>query len=155
MSDSLWPHGLQHARLPCPLLSLRVLLKLMSINSVMPSNNLILCCPFLFLSSLFPSIRVFSSGRLFASGGQSIGAFSFSISPSSEYSGRISFCCPRNSQESPPAPQFKTSILRHSAFFIVKLSHPYMTIGKTIALTICTLSAKWFLYFLICCLGLS
>ena len=114
----------------------------MSAESVMPSNHLILCHPRLLLPSLFPSIRVFSSGRLFASGGQSIGTFSFSISPSNEYSGLISFCCPRNSQESPPAPQFKTSILWHSAFFIVKQSHPYMTIGKTIALTICTFVSK-------------
>ena len=74
MSNSLRPHGVQHARLPCPSPTPRVNSKFMSIESVMPSNHLILCFPFLLLPSIFPSIRVFSPvSQLFASGGQSIG----------------------------------------------------------------------------------
>ena len=73
MSDSLWPHGLQHARLPCPSLSLELCLKLISIGSVMPSNHLILC-HLLLLSSIFPSIRVFSSESTFPIRWPSIGA---------------------------------------------------------------------------------
>ena len=76
MSNSLWPHGLQHARSPCPGYP-RIswsLPKFMSIESVMPSNHLILCCPLLLLSSTFPSIRVFPMSWLFTSGGQIIGA---------------------------------------------------------------------------------
>ena len=106
------------------------LLKLMSIELVMPSNHLILCCPFLLLPSIFPCIRVFWS-------------FSFSISPSSEYSGLIFF---RMDWLDLLAVQgilksllqyhsSKASILCLSAFFIVQLSDPYMTTGKTIALT--------------------
>ena len=73
MSDSLWPHGLQHARLPCPSPS-PSLLKLMFIEFVMASSHLILCRPFLLLSSIFPSIRVFLMSQLFTSGDQSFGA---------------------------------------------------------------------------------
>ena len=72
VSDSLQPHGLQHARLPCPSPTPRACLKLMSIESVMPSNHFILCCPLL-LPSIFPSIRVFPMSQFFASSGQSIG----------------------------------------------------------------------------------
>ena len=74
MSDSLWPHGLQHARLPCPITNSWSLLKLMSIKSVMPSSHLILCRPLLLLPSIFPSIGVFSKESVFPSGGKSIGA---------------------------------------------------------------------------------
>ena len=74
MSDSLWPRGLQHVRLPCLSLSPRVLLKFMSIESVMPSNHLILCCPSPFRLSSFPASRSFPVSQLFISGGQSIGA---------------------------------------------------------------------------------
>ena len=73
VSDSLWPHGLQHARLPCPSLSLS-LLKLMSIESLMPSNHLIFCCPLLLLPSIFLASRCFPTSWLFASDGQNIGA---------------------------------------------------------------------------------
>ena len=73
MFHSLWPYGLQHTRPPCPSPT-PSLLKLMSIESVMPSNHLILCRPLLLLPSIFPSIRVFKMSQLFASGGQSIGA---------------------------------------------------------------------------------
>ena len=110
------------------------LLKLRSTELVMPSNHLILF--HLLLPSLFPSIRSFPMSWLFTSGG-----FSFSISPSNEYSGLISFridwfdvlAVQGNSQESSPAPQVKRSILRHLAVFLVQLSHTYMTTGKTIA----------------------
>ena len=122
------------------------LLKLMSIESVMPSNNLILCCPHLFLPSIFPSIRVFSNELVLCIRWPKYWSFSFIISPSNEYSGLISF---RMSWLDLLAVQetlksllqhnsSKASILWHSAFFTVQLSHPYMTTGKTIALTIWT-----------------
>ena len=114
-----------------------------SIESVMPSNLLILCCPLLLLPSIFPSIRVFSGESALHIRWPKYGSFSFIISQSKEYSGLISF---RMDWLDPLAVQgtlksllqhhrSKTSILRHSAFFIVQLSHPYMTTGKTIALT--------------------
>ena len=82
VSDSLRPHGLQHARLPCPSWSL---LKLMSFESVMLSNHLILCCPLLLLPSIFPSIRVFSSEPVLLIRWPKYWSFSFSINPSKEY----------------------------------------------------------------------
>ena len=88
MPDSLQPHGLQHARLPCPLLS-PGLLKPMSIELVMPSNHLILCPPLLLPLSIFPSIRIFSNESVLHRRWPKY--WSFSISPSSEYSGLISF----------------------------------------------------------------
>ena len=119
---------------------LRSLLKLMSIELVMPSNHLTLCCPLLLPPSIFPSIRIFSN-EFFVSGGQSIG-FSFSISPSNEYSGLISFrmdwldllAVQGTLKSLLQHHRSKASILQHSAFFTVQLSHPYMTTGKTIAL---------------------
>ena len=89
MSGSLRPHGLQHARLPCPSNSWS-LLKLMSIGSVMPSNYLIFCRP-LPLPSIFPNIMVFSSELVLCIGWPKYCSFSFSTSPSNEYSGLISF----------------------------------------------------------------
>ena len=89
MSDSLRPHGLQHARLPCPSPTPGSLLKLMSIESVMPFNHLILCHPLLLLPSIFPSIRVFSNESVLHIRWPKY--WSFSISPSNEYSGLISF----------------------------------------------------------------
>ena len=122
------------------------LLKLMSIESVMPSSHLILCCPLLLLPSVFPSIRVFSSESVLRIRWQKYWSFSFSISPSNEYSGLISF---RTDWLDLLAVQgtlnsllqhhsSKASIFQCSAFFIVQLPHPYMTTGKTIALTRCT-----------------
>ena len=119
------------------------LLKLTSIESVMPSNHLILCHPLLLLSSIFPSIRVFSNEAALRIRWPKYWSFSFNISPSNEYSGLISF---RTDWLDHLAVQgtlksllqhhsSKASILLHSAFFIVQLSHPYMTTGKTIALT--------------------
>ena len=89
-SDSLWPHGLKHTRLPCPSLSLS-LLKLTSIVSVMPFNQLILCRPLLLLPSIFPSINVFSDKSALRIRWPKYRRFSFSISPSNEYLGMISF----------------------------------------------------------------
>ena len=120
----------------------RSLLKLMSVESVMPSNQLILCRPLL-LPSLFPSIRVFSSESALDIRGSKCWSFSVSISPSNEHLGLISF---RMDWLDLPAVQgtlksllqhhsSKASILRCSAFFIVQLTHPYMTTGKTTALT--------------------
>ena len=128
------------------------LLKLMSTELMMPSYHLILCRPFLLLPSIFLSIRVFSNESVLPIRWPKFWSFSFSISisPSSEHSGLISFKIdwfnlnsPRDSQESSPTPHSsKASILQRSAFFTVQLSHPYMTTGKTIALTRQTLVGK-------------
>ena len=91
VSGSLRPLGLQHTRLPCPITNSWNLLKLMSIELVMPSIYLILCCPLLLLSSVFPSSRVFFSESVLHVRWPKYWSFSFSISPSNEYSGPISF----------------------------------------------------------------
>ena len=116
----------------------RSLLKLMSIKSVMPCSHLILCLPL--LHSVFPSIRVFSDESVLHITWPTDWTFSFSISPSSEYSGLISFrmdwldlLAVQVTQESSPIPQFKS--INSAPSFIIQLSYPYMTIGKTIALT--------------------
>ena len=132
----------------------------MSIEWAMPSNHLILCRPLLLQPSIFPSIRAFSNESVLHIRWPKYWSFSFSISPSNEYSGLISFrvdscCSPRDSQESSPNHSSKASILRCSAFFTVQLSHPYMTTGKTIALTRQTFVDKVCLFFLICYLGWS
>ena len=119
------------------------LLKLMSVELVMPSNHLILCHPLLLPLSIFPSIRVFSNESVLHIRWPKYWSFSFSISPSNEYSGSISFrmdwldllAVHRTLKSLLHHHSSKASILRHSAFFIVQLSHPYMTTGKTIALT--------------------
>ena len=119
------------------------LLKLMSIESVIPSSHLILCHPLLLLPSIFPSIRVFSNESVLHIRWPKYWSFTFSISPANEYSGLISF---RIDWFDLLAGQgtlkillqhhnSKALILWRSAFFIVQLSHPYMTTGKTIALT--------------------
>ena len=123
------------------------LLKLMSIESVMPSNHLILCYPLLLLPSVFPSIRVFSNESVLCIRWPKYWSFSFSISPSNEYSGLISFRIDWFDllavQGSLPQNHSSTaSTLWHSAFFIVQLSHPYTTTGKTIALTRWTFVGK-------------
>ena len=115
----------------------------MSIESVMPSSHLILCRPLLLLPSIFPSIRVFSSESALRTRWPKYWSFSFNISPSNEHPGLISFRMdwldlfavqgtPKSRLQHHSS---KASILWHSAFFIVQLSHSYMTIGKTIALT--------------------
>ena len=126
------------------------LLKFMSIESVMPSNRLILCCPLLLLPSIFPSIRVFSNESFLCIRWPKYWSFSFSISPSSEYSGLISFrmdwldllAVQGTLKSLLQHHSSKASILRRSAFSIVQLSHPYMTTGKTIALTRWTFVGK-------------
>ena len=133
LSDSMRTHGLQHA-------NSWSLLQLMSINQVMPSNRLILCQPLLHLPSMFPSISVLSNESALHIRWPKYWSFIFSISPSNEYSGLISFridwldllavqgtlksLCQHHSS--------KASILRCSAFFTIQLSHPYMTTGITI-----------------------
>ena len=142
VSDSLWPHGLQHARLLC-----------LSPTPGVYSNSCPLswwCHPTIssyvipFSSHLqsFPASGSFQMSQLFASGGQTIGSFSFNISPSNEYSGLISFrmdwfdllAVQGTLKSLLQHHSSKASILWHSAFFIVQLSHPYMTTGKTTAL---------------------
>ena len=116
-------------------------LKLMSIESVMPSNHLILCRPLLLLPSTFPSIRAFSNESGLCIRRPQYWSFSFSISPSNEYSGLISFrmdwfdllAVEGTLKSLLQHHSLKASILWHSAFFMVQLSHPYMTTGKTIA----------------------
>ena len=142
MSNSLRPHGLNKAcQASLSITNSWSLFKLMSIMSVMPSNHLILCQPLLLLPSSFPSIRVFPSESVLCIRWPKY--CSFSISPSNEYSGLISF---RMDWSDFLAVQgtlksllhhhsSKASILWHSAFFIAQLSHLYVTSGKTIALT--------------------
>ena len=121
----------------------RSLPKLMSIKSVMPSNHLILCRPLPLLPSIFPSIRVFSNESILHIRWPKYWSLSFSISPSKEYSGLISFrtdwfdlLAVQGALKSPlQHHSSKVSILWRSAFFLVQLSHPYMTTGKIIALT--------------------
>ena len=123
----------------------------MSIESVMPSNHLILCRrPLLLLPSMFPRIRLFSNESLLCIRSPKYWSFSFSISPSNEYSGLISFrmdwldllAVQGTLKSLLQHHSFKASILQLSAFFIVQLSHPYMTTGKTIALTRWTFVGK-------------
>ena len=130
--------------------STQSLLKLMSINSVMPSDHLILCLPLLLLPSVFPSIRVFSNELVLYISQPKYWSFSFSICPSNEYSGLISFridwldllTVQGTLKSLLQHHSSKASILRCSAFFIVQLSHPYMTTGKKIALTRWTFVGK-------------
>ena len=121
----------------------RTLLKLMSIESVMPSNHLILCHTLLLLPSIFPSIRVFPSESVLHIRWPNYWSFSFSISPSNEYSGLISFrmgwfdllAVEGTLMSLLQHHSSKPSILWLSAFYIVQLSHPYMTTGQTVTLT--------------------
>ena len=115
----------------------------MSIESVMPSNHLILCCPFLLLPSIFPNIRVFSSESALHIRWPKYWRFSFNISPANEHPGLISFrmdwlhllAVQGTLKSLLQHHSSKASILQRSAFFTVQLSHLYMTTGKTIALT--------------------
>ena len=149
-THSLWPHGLQYARLPCPsptpgVYSYTCLLSRWCHPTI--SSSVI---PFSSCLQYFPASGSFPMSQFFASCGQSIGSFSFSISPSNEYSGLISFridwldllTIQGTLKSLLQHPSSKASILQRSAFFIVQLSHPYMTTGKTIALTRWTLLAK-------------
>ena len=139
------------------------LLKPMSIESVMPSNHLILCRPLLLLPPIPPSIRVFSNESTLRIRWPKYWSFSFNISPSNEHTGLISFrmdwldllAVQGTLKSLLQHHSSKASILRSSAFFIVQLSHPYMTIGKTIALTRRTSVGKVMSLFLIGYLGWS
>ena len=117
-----------------------------SIESVMPSNHLILCQPLLLLPSIFPSIKVFSNELVIHIRWPKYWSFCFSIRPSNEYSGlnslRIDWFIPLQSKGLLQHPGSKASILWCSVFFIVQLSHPYMTTGKSIALTRRTFVSK-------------
>ena len=115
----------------------------MSIGSVMPSNHLILCCPLLLPLSIFSSIRVFSTESVLRVKWPKYWRFSFNISPSNEHPGLISFrmdwldllVVQGTLKSLLQHHSSKATVLQHSAFFIVQLSHPYLTTGKTIALT--------------------
>ena len=160
MSNSSQPHGVQPARLTCP----SYLFKLMSSEVVIPSNHFILCCPLLVLPSIFPSIRVFSNESALRIRWPKYWSFSFSISPSNEYSGLISFrigwfdlltvqgtlkILLQNHSS-------KASVLWCSDFFMIQLSHLYMTTEKNHSFVHMEhLSAKQYLCFLVCCLDLS
>ena len=135
----------------------------MSTESVMPSNHLILFCPLLFPPSIFPRSRVFSNEFVLRIRWPKYWSFSYSISPSSEYSGLMSFridwfvlLAHQGTLKSLlQQHSSQASILQCSAFFMVQLSHLYMTTGKTIVLPGWNFVGKVSLYFLICCLGSS
>ena len=138
-------------------------LKLTSIESMMPSSHLILCCPLLLLPLVPPSIRVFSNESTLHMRWPKYWSFSFSISLSNEHPGLISFrmdwldllAVQGTLKSFLQHHSSKASILRRSAFFTVQLSHPYLTTGKPYLWLYGPLSAKWCLCFSICDLGLS
>ena len=137
------------------------LLKLMSIKSVMPSNHLILCCRLLLLPSFFPSIGGFSNELVLRIRCPKYWSFNLSITPSNKYSGLISFrinwfdllAVQGTLKSLLQHHSSKASVLQHSTFFMVQLSHPYVITGKTIALTRQTFVDKVHLCFWICCLS--
>ena len=145
MSSSLWPHGLPHS-----ITNSQSWLKSMSTESVMPPNHLILCWLLLLQPSVFPSIRIFSNESVLPIRWLKYWSFSFSISPSKEYSGLISFnidwlnllAVQMTLKGLLQHHSSKASVLQHSAFFTVQLSYPYMTTGKTKALTRQTFDGK-------------
>ena len=146
----VWPHGLQHVRLPCSSTISWSLLKLRFNKSVMPTNHLIFCLPLLFLPSIFPSIRVFSNESALHIRWPKYWSFNFTTSPSNEYSGLISFridwfdllAIKGTLKSLLQYHSSKASILLCSAFFMVELSCLYMTNGRTIALTRRTFAGK-------------
>ena len=144
-----------------PITNSQSLFKLISIELVMPSNHLILCCPLFILYSIFPSIRGFSNESVLRIRWPQYWSFSFSISPSNEHPGLISFKMDwldllavqvtlKNLLQHHIS---KASIFWHSAFFMVQLSHPYLTTGKTIGLTRWNFVGKVMSLLLIFCLG--
>ena len=162
MFDSLWPPwAAAHQAFLSFTVFLSLLKLMMSTELVIPSNYLILCCPLLLLLSIFPRIEVISNESTLHIWWPKY--WSFSISPSNEYSGLISFridwfdlLAVQETLKSLQHHSSKASILQHSAFFMVQLSHPYMTTGKAITLTLFgPLSAKGCLCFLIYYLGWS
>ena len=159
MSNSLQPHGLQHTRPPSPSLSPRVCSNSLSLSWWCHST--ISTCRLFLLPSVFPSIKVFSNESFLCIRWPKY--WSFSFSPSNEYSGLISLgidwfdlLAVQGSLKSLlQHHSSKASVIQHSAFFIIQLSHPYMTTGKTIALTRQTFVGKVMSLLLICCLGWS
>ena len=147
VSDSLGPHGLQHTSLPCPSLSPRICLSSCPVNQWWHPTHLIFCCHLLFLLSVFPSIRDFSNELAVCIRWPKYWSFSFSISPSKEYSGLISFksdwfdllAFQGTLKSLLHYHSSKASIFLCSAFFIVWFSQLYLTTGKTVALPIRTL----------------
>ena len=143
VSDSLQPHGLQDARPPCPSATPRACSNSYPSSWWCHPTHFIVCYPLLLLLSIFPQIRVFSSESVLHIRCPKYCSFSFPISPSSEYSGLISFrmdwldlLAVQGTRKSLlQHHSSKASILQRSAFFMVQLSHPYTTTGKTIALT--------------------
>ena len=162
MSDSATPWSAAH-QASLSITNIWSLLKFMSVELVMPFNHLILCCALLLLLSIFPSIKVFSNKSVLCIRWPKYQSFSFNISPSNEYSRLISFrmngldllAVQGTLKSFLQHHSSKASILQHSAFFFIQLSHPYMTTGKTIALTTWTFVAKLYFCFLLCCLGWS
>ena len=158
MSDSATPKTAA-CQASLSITSSQGLLKLMSIESVMPSNHLILCHPLLLLPSIFPSRRVFSKESVLRLRWPNYWGFSFNISCSMSIPDWFPLgwtgCSPSDSQESSPTPQFKSINSLAAAFFIVQLLHPDMTTGKTIALTRQTFVDKVCLCLLVCYLGWS
>ena len=150
MSDSLWPHGLHHARLPCPSSTPRDYSNSCPLSRWCRLNHLILCCPLLLLPLIFLSIRVFFKESVLRIRWPKYWSFSFSISPSNEYSGLIPFRIDwfdllevqGTLKSLLQHHSSKSSILQCSAFFMVQLSHPYMTIRKTTVLTRWTFAGK-------------
>ena len=140
---TLRPHGLRHARLPCPSPTPGACSNSHPFTLVMPSNHLILCHPLLLLPSIFPSTRIFSNESVLHIRWPKYWSFRFSVSPSNEYSRVISFrmdwldilAVQGTLKSLLQHHSSKASILRRSAFFMVQLSHPYMTTEKTVALT--------------------
>ena len=143
VSDSLWPQWISAHQASLSFTISQSLVKLTSTEVMMTSNHLILCHPLLLLPSIFPSIRVFSNKSVLFIRWPKYWIFSFSISPSDEYLGLISFrmdwfdllAVQGTLKSLLQHHSSKAPILQCSAFFIVQLSHPYMTTGKTIALT--------------------
>jgi len=148
--DSLWPPWTSACQAALTITNSKSFLKLMSIELVMPSNHLVFCCPLLLLPSIFPSSRVFSNESVLHIRWPKYWSFNFSISPSKEYSGLISFTINRfyllAVQGTPKCllqhHSSKASVLRCSAFFMIQLSHPHMTTRKIIALTRWTFVGK-------------
>ena len=158
MSNSLQYNRLQHPRLPCPSPTPRDCSNSSPVKMVLPSNHLLLCRPLLILPSIFPSIRVFSNESALHVRWPKYWSFSFNISPSNEHP-RVIF---RMDWLDLLAIQgtLKSVLQHHSSkasilWCSVQLSNPYMTIGKTLALTRWTFVGKVCLYFFICCLGWS
>ena len=159
MSDSLWPHGLQHTKFLClPPIS-QSLLKFMSIESVVLANHLILCHPLILLPPILPSIRVFSNESALCIRWPKYQSFSLSSSPSNESSGLISLRVDWFDllavQGSLKHHNLKAPILQCSAFFMSNSRICTQLLEKPDLWLYGPLSAKWYLYFFICCLGLS